>query len=118
MSITLEGTLFLLVAAFLMLNVPVSLILIHAAWQKPRIVALNVMAVSSTLITLGLTTYVLAVLNVAAGYPVPKEVMQNVLRSVLIGLAAFPLWFLWLYVTRRFEDRETTTETSEDWDAA
>lgn len=101
---TLEGVLFAVISFLLLLNWPVALILIRAARHRPRIRALTVMAVSSVLIALGLTAYVLAVLNSGQGYVFPREVAQIAFRAVLIGLAIFPLWFLWLYLTGRFRD--------------
>jgi hypothetical protein len=106
--VTLEGLLFVGLIAGLMLNWPVAVILWWAALHPPRIRALMVMAVSATLIAVGLTVYVLAVLNSAAGYIVPRESAQVALRAVLLGLALFPIWFLWLYLTRRFDDGESS----------
>lgn len=103
---TIEGVLFVGLAAGLLANWPVALILTVAASKQPRIMALTVMAVSTTLIAVGLTVYVLAVLNAQAGYPVPREGARVLLRAVLLGLALFPIWFLWLYRTGRFRDSE------------
>lgn len=101
---TVEGVLFVIIQLMLLLNWPVAFILIRAASRKPRIRALTVMAVATTLIALGLTVYVWAVINSAVGYIIPKEAAQIFFRLILIALAAFPIWFLWLYVTGRFRD--------------
>lgn len=101
---TLEGLLFVGLCSGLMLNWPVALVLARAAWQRPRIMALTVSAVSAVLIAAGLTVYVLAVANASWDYPVPRETAQVGLRLVLMGLALFPVWFLWLYRTGRFRD--------------
>lgn len=101
---TVEGILFVVIQLSLLLNWPVAGILIFAARRKPPIRALQVMAVSSTLIAAGLTVYVWAVVNSALGYLIPKEAAQIVFRAVLIALAAFPIWFLWLFLTNRFKD--------------
>lgn len=103
---TLEGVLFVGLAVGLMANWPVAVILGLAAAKRPRIMALTVMAVSATLIATGLSVYVLAVMNAVWGYPVPREGAQILLRAVLLGLALFPIWFLWLYRTGRFRDSE------------
>jgi len=104
--VTLEGLLFVVIGASLLLNWPVAIILWHAALQRPPVRALTVMAVATTLIATGLTAYILAVVNAGTGYLVPKEVAQIVFRAVLIGLAVFPIWFLYLYLTRQFRDGE------------
>lgn len=102
---TLEGILFFAIAVALMMNWPVAGLLVWQAWKRPRIMALTVMAVSSVLIAGGLTAYVFAVINAAAAYPVPRELAQIWLRAILLGLALFPFWFLWLFLTGRFRDR-------------
>ena len=101
---TLEGVLFLAISCLLMLNWPVAYILSRAAIKKPYIKALWVMAVASILIAIGLTAYVLAVVNAELSYVVHQEVARVIFRLVLLGLAIFPLWFFWLYRTGRFND--------------
>ncbi len=101
---TLEGVLFVVIAALLMMNWPVAIILIRAARRRPRIRALTVMATITTIIAVALTAYVAAVINAGYGYLFPKEIAQVILRLMLLGLALFPLWFLWLYRTGRFSD--------------
>ena len=101
---TIEGILFVIIQLMLLLNWPVAIILMRAANHKPRIRALTVMAVATTLIAIGLTVYVWAVINAATGYVIPKEAAAIFFRLVLIGLGVFPIWFLWLYVTHRFAD--------------
>jgi hypothetical protein len=93
---TIEGALFLAIAVMLMFNWPVAVILWRGA-RGQHITALRVMAVATTLIAVGLTTYVLAVINSVAGNPLPQPAMQVLFRLVLLGLAIFPLWFLSLY---------------------
>lgn len=88
----------------LLMNWPVAGILVYAAWQKPRITALTVLAVAATLIAVGITAYVWAVGNAAAGYPIPKETAQVTFRLLLIGLSLFPVWFLYLFLTGKFKD--------------
>jgi hypothetical protein len=102
--VTLEGVLFLAIAGLLLLNWPVAFVLTRAAMQKPYIGALWVMAVASTLIAVGISAYVFAVVNAEGGYIIPREVAQAIFRFVLLGLALFPLWFFWLYKTGRFGD--------------
>ena len=101
---TLEGTLFVTIAALLLLNWPVAVILSRAAFRRPRIRALTVMATLTTIIAIALTAYVLAVVNAGTGYLLPREIAQVVIRGVFLTLALFPLWFLWLYRTGRFSD--------------
>ena len=101
---TLEGVLFCLIAGLLLLNWAVAWILIRAARKRPRIRALNVMAVLTTIIATSLTAYIWAVANAGAGYVLPKEIAQIVFRLVFVSLGVFPLWFLWLYRTGRFRD--------------
>lgn len=102
--LTIEGVLFWAIAALLLLNWPVAAILIRAARRRPRIRALTVMAVLATIIASALTLYVAAVINAGGGYIVPKEWAQAAFRFVLLALALFPLWFLWLYATGRFRE--------------
>lgn len=104
--ITLEGTLFVCIAGLLLMNWPVAVILIRAARKRPRIRALTVMAILTTLIATALSAYVFTVVNAGAGYALPREVAQIITRGVFVGLALFPLWFLWLYRTGRFRDGE------------
>jgi len=112
--VSIEGLLYTAISFLLLLNWPVFLILARAAWAKPRITALTVMAVASGLIAIGLTAYVWAVANAAAGYPVPRETAQTWFRLILLGLGLFPLWFLWLYATERFDDRPKETKQESD----
>lgn len=100
---TLEGVLFAVIAALLLLNWPVAVILIRAAMRRPRIRALTVMATLTTIIAVSLTAYVLAVVNASVSY-LPREAMQVIFRLLFLLLALFPLWFLWLYRTGRFRD--------------
>lgn len=101
---TLEGALFAGIAALLLLNWPVAVILVRAAIRRPRIRALTVMATLTTIIAVALSVYVLAVVNAGGGYLVPREWAQVATRIVFVLLALFPLWFLWLYRTGRFSD--------------
>lgn len=121
-----EGVLFVLIQLALLANWPVAVILIWAAHRRPRIMVLTVMAVVTTLIATGISIYVFAVLNAASGYPVSREAAQIFFRLVLLGLAIFPLWFLWLFATDRFRDgdaeadfdgpgREWTDPTERRW---
>lgn len=103
---TLEGVLFVTIAGTLMLNWPVAVILVRAARKRPRIRALTVMATITTIIAILLTTYVVAVINMGAGYPFPREAVQIAIRLPFLGLGLFPLWFLWLYRTGRFRDEQ------------
>lgn len=103
---TIEGILFGLIAAMLLLNWPVALILVRAAARRPGIRALTVMATLTTIIAFALTAYVIAVVNAGQGYLFPREVAQITIRVVFLALALFPLWFLWLYRTGRFRDGE------------
>lgn len=101
---SLEGLLLLLLTTSLLANIPVAIILTVAAWQKPRIKVLVVWAVGSWLVAIGIGAYVLAVVNAAFGYLVAPEAAKIVLRLCLLGLAFYPLWWLWLFVTKRFRD--------------
>lgn len=101
---TLEGALFVLLQLSLMANWPVALFLLYQSRKKPRVMALTVMAVAALLIALGLTAYVLAVVNAELDYAVARATAQALFRLVLLGLALFPLWFLWLFATKRFRD--------------
>ena len=101
---TIEGVLFVLLLASLPGDWLVFGILLREARQRPFIRALSLMTLISGLISLGLTAYVLAVLNAGFGYPLPKELGQTGLRTALAGFAVFPYLFLWLYRTGRFRD--------------
>jgi uncharacterized YccA/Bax inhibitor family protein len=100
----LDVLLFLALQLSVIGNGAVTLILVRAAWHKPRYWSLTLMATSSALVTIGLGTYIWAVLNAAAGYIVDQTTMRVVFRAVLIGLSAFPFLFVWVYATRRFRD--------------
>lgn len=107
LGVTIEGALFMILTGLLLLNWPVAIILWRAARHRPPIRALQVMAVATTLIAIGITAYVLAVINAGLQYAIPREIALIAFRVALIGLALFPLWFLYLYLTRRFDDGET-----------
>ena len=102
------GDLLVAVAAVLLvLDIPVAVILVRAAWQKPRIWLLTLMALVSVGIAVVVGVSILAVANIAAGYPVPPDVTRLGFRAALLVLAAFPPIFLWVYRTGRFRDEET-----------
>jgi len=101
---TLEGALFVAIAAITVMLWGISYVLIRAMLSGPRITALTVMAVLVPLITLGLTAFVGSVLNATAGYPVPKEAAQVVFRLILLGIGGWAVWFWFLYRTDRFRD--------------
>lgn len=101
----IAGVLLALLQVALLANIPVAVILWLAVYQgrgKKDGPALIVMAVLTTLVAVALLAYVAAVVNAGLDYIVPREAAQIVLRSVLLGLALFPLWFLWLFLTGRF----------------
>lgn len=83
---------------------PMAVILIVAAWKRPRIWALNIMALSTAAIALGISAYQFAVGNAAAGYPVDQAIARIILRGSLILIEALPLVFFWVYRTGRFRD--------------
>jgi hypothetical protein len=101
---TLEGGLFVAIAVIVVLLWGISYLLVREALQGPRITALTVMAVLVPLITIGLTDYVISVINAAWGYPIPKETAQVVFRLVLLGIGLWAVWFWFLYRTDRFRD--------------
>lgn len=95
--------LFLVGLQGLLLTYPiVAFILIRAALKRPRITALSAMAVLTVLIALLVLVTVAAVGNAAAHYPIDQEIVRIVFRGVLFAVGCFPIWFLWLYYTRRF----------------
>jgi len=98
------GVLLVMLQGLLLLNWPVAAILTRAAIRKPHIWALTVMAISSTLVALGISAYVIAVLNAAAGGPFDQEQLRIIFRIVLVGIALFPVLFFWVYATGRFRD--------------
>lgn len=101
---TLEAA-FLVGLQLLLLTYPVvAYILIRAAVQRPYIAALTAMAVLTVLIALLVLLVVVGVGNLAVGAPVSPEVVRTAFRGVLLALGLFPIWFLWLYRTRRFTD--------------
>lgn len=102
---TLEGVLFVLVALGLLANWPVAVFLSIQALKRPRILALTLFAWLWFIVTLGVTAYVLAVINAQLGYPVPREIAQQAFRLVLLALVASP-WLFWrAYFTDSFRDR-------------
>lgn len=101
---TLEALSFFALLVAFPLNASVTVILIWAAIRPPRIRFLSFVAAFSFVITIVLGAYVAAIANAGAGYVVPKEVAQVVLRAIVLALSFVPLWFLWLYVTGRFRD--------------
>lgn len=95
----------ILLMALLALSIPnwlVVAILMRAAWKRPRIMFLTMSAISSFLVALGIGAYCAAVLNAQADYIFPAEPMRIILRLILFGIALFPFWWLWLYLTGRF----------------
>jgi hypothetical protein len=103
-----SSALLAMLQALLLLNWPVAAILTRAALHKPHIWALTIMAISSTLVALGVTAYVVAVLNAVTGGPFDQEQLRIIFRGVLVGIALFPILFLWLYRTERFRDGPRT----------
>jgi hypothetical protein len=101
---TLEGVLFVAVGVVTAMLWGISYVLVTATLRGPRITALTVMAVLVPLITLGLTDYIVAVLNAAAGYPIAKEAAQVIFRLILLGIGGWAIWFWFLYRTDRFRD--------------
>ncbi len=101
---TLEGVLFWAVGAVTLMLWGISYVLVTATLRGPRITALTVMAVLVPLITLGLTAFVLSVINASIGYPVPKEAAQVIFRLLLLGIGGWAIWFWFLYRTDRFRD--------------
>jgi hypothetical protein len=101
---SLEGALF----ALLIVSVPadwiVFAVLLRESLHRPYILALTLMTLSTGLIALGLTAYLLAVVNANFGYILPKETAQVTLRLTFVGFALFPFLFLWLYRSGRFRD--------------
>lgn len=89
----------------LALLVPVvGFILSRAALQPPRIRALTFMALFVDAIGILIVTYLFAVANAAAAFPLPREIGQVVIRAVLIALGLLSVYFLRLYRTGRFRD--------------
>lgn len=99
----------LLLTALVVAAVPnwiVAFILTRAALRKPRIRFLTMTAALSDLIAIIVGLYVLAVLNARADYIVSVELARVILRSTLLVLAAFPIYWLRVYYTRGFRDEE------------
>ena len=96
--------LFFVQQGLLLLLYPMAAVLVVAAWRKPHIWALTIMAMSTVAIALGISAYQFAVTNAAAGYPVDREVSRIILRSALILIEALPLVFWFVYRTGRFRD--------------
>lgn len=103
---TIETALLGALALMLALNVPVTAILIRAALVRPRIRFLTTSATLSALITATVMVYVGAVANREFRAPFNEDLARIILRVVLLALAAYPLWWLWLYFTGRFRDGE------------
>ena len=101
---TFEGALFVLLVVSVPADWIVFAVLLREAKEKPYIKALLLMTLSTGLIALGLSAYLLAVVNATFGYLLPKETAQVTLRAAFIGFAVFPFLFLWLYRTGRFRD--------------
>ena len=88
----------------LVFDVPVAVILIRAAYQRPRIWALTLMAIASSGIALLVIAYVVAALNNVAGSPLSVDVLRVLFRFSAVVLALFPPMFLYVYSTGRFRD--------------
>lgn len=101
---TLADFLLVVSVGLLILDVPVAWILVRAAWKKPHIWALTLMAIVSVGIAILVLVYLLAVANTAAGYPIPKEAAQVGFRLAALVMALFPPLFLFVYRTGRFRD--------------
>lgn len=101
---TFEGFLFvmLIVGTFALWGVVIRLL--DGIHGGPRNAALRVMVVFITLLALGLTVYIGAVLNAAFGYPVPQWIAQILLRGALLGIVGAAIWFHYLYQSGGFND--------------
>lgn len=84
----------------------VGVVLTRAAYQSPRINALTFMAAFVDAVAVLIPTYLIAVLNAALGYPLPREFGQLVFRAVIIALGLICVYFLRLYQSGRFRDRD------------
>jgi len=94
--------------AFLTIAAPVitivAVIQVTAALRRPRIQFLTTTATLTSLIALLIVAYVIFVGNGLLGQPLNSSVMRTVFRVALVGLAAYPIWWAWLYRTGRFDD--------------
>lgn len=103
----LAGVLFVLNQVSLLGMWPVAAILWFSVLRGrgPNSIALLAMAIVITLIAIAITAYVFAVFN--SGFQwVSGDIARIVLRGVLLGLALWALWFLWLFLTGKFRDGE------------
>lgn len=101
---TAEGVLFTLLPVGLIVSWMVTGVLLVGAIRKPYIKALIERTIISIILSLVLIAYVSAVANAALAYPVPKEVFQIALRALFVAFVLTQIWFLYLYVTGKFDD--------------
>lgn len=90
---------------FLLLLYPVvAWILTRAAWEKPRIWSLLIMALTADAIVILEFVTALSIANAGAGYFVPQELARFGFRLAANFVGLIPLLFLWVYRTGRFRD--------------
>lgn len=101
---TVPDFLFGVLACLTIGYIPLARVLTQAAREKPSIWALTLFALLASIIAAVIVSYIAAVANSAAGYPVPQDIAKSVLRLLLVPLAAFPYLFFWVLKTGRFRD--------------
>jgi hypothetical protein len=83
----------------------VTIILIRAA-LRAHVSALRERALLALGISVTTTLFLAAVLNTETGFPLWDDVTGHIIvRLVVAVLGVLPLYWLWLYATKRFRDR-------------
>lgn len=99
----LAGLLYGIAIPFALLDIPVAVILVRAAWRRPHITLLSLFA----LLSVGIATLELAYLfSVANGLTqsFPAEFVRVLFRATVVPIGLFPPLFLLAYYRNWFRD--------------
>lgn len=84
--------------------IPIAVLLVRAAWKRPRYWSLTLLALLTVGISMLELAYVVAAVDAALGYPISQELSRVGFRLAAFVVALFPPLFWWVYVTGRFRD--------------
>lgn len=97
------GLLYTIAIPFALLDIPVALILVRAAWRRPRITLLSLFALLSVGIASLEFAYIVSVANGVA-QALSVEMVRVLFRATVLPLALFPPLFLLAYYRDWFRD--------------